>query len=323
MKQSKNGGILSEDEISFFEMANAITQIKDVDSLKEIYASLSEREDVITPTDFKKAKDKVPMIYAKEVMDSLLTPESVKRRIEQGEQGLSYTKTEDGFEIIGLNGAKFNIAIHVTGLDNSQKTYNNAERWFTLERGTSTISCKLLDEELITSEKPGNKMEYGFANMSEKQVVGMGVSDLHVSHEHRMLHPKMIGAKYDHLPNVMEGIKTRIQNPRDPDTTHKYGELTFMRNDVELDKIKEGTFAGRIAPEYIIARNEITDEHKKRAEMFGKYTGKEGPIPIVLINEGAYKEREEIHHDIQPQVENNEERETKVVQVKEEEGPEI
>mgnify|MGYP003296767850 CR=1 FL=1 len=135
------------------------------------------------------------MQYSKELVSSLLTVENARERAESGEQGISVEQTEDGYEIIKLNGADFKILMHTTGINNSGLSlpYNeNQEEIFkTFEEGCSTISASLIEPEMLKACTVPGRINLGFAGVPPKQILGMAHRDAHVTHNRRVLNPQL------------------------------------------------------------------------------------------------------------------------------------
>lgn len=280
-------GMFTNDELDQLELATILTKIYDPKVLKEVYTTLTERENILSPTDFKKTKDKIPLLYATEMVNSLLTVDNAKERASAGEKGISYELTEDGFEVIKLSGAEFRAYVHVTGLNNSG-IYENAleNRWKTLENGCSTISGSIVEPQKLKGAYAGNGFELGFASISPKQIIGMGITDIHVSHTKRKLDPEMANYTSFNYPE-QHSKKTVERIEKGIDAVYAYDEVVATRTQAVVSEIKEGTFGGRIMPDYIVVRGEITEEHKEMAKKLGS---EEKPIAIVQLDEAAYED---------------------------------
>lgn len=295
--ESKN---FSEDELDTLELITIISKIKDADVLKKIYARLAEREDGLKPVDFKELKEKIPMQYSKELVDSLLTVDNAKKRSENGEQGISYKETEDGYEIVTLDGADFRIMVHSTSLsagpNNSGITIpyelDEEDVWKRFENGCSTISACVIEPDMLHSCASLGKIHLGFSSVPPKQIIGMSHHDAHVAHRKRTLDPyfEYNSVKFNYPDELVRKTAAQIEgvDGEQRDMTHKYNEVAMYRRDTNAGNIENGTYGGRIMPDYIIVYGEANDYHKKLAKSFSK-NGK--PIPIVEIKREAYYDR--------------------------------
>lgn len=293
-ERTQESGIFSQDELDMMELATIINKIDDPEVLREIYKSLSSRDDVLRPNDFATVKSKIPMQYSRELVDSLLTVESAKERAASGEQGISVEQTEDGFEIIKLTGADFKILMHTTGINNSSLSlpYNeNQEEIFkTFEDGCSTISASLIEPEMLKAcTVPGN-INLGFAGVPPKQILGMAHRDAHVTHNRRVLNPHFdYGAvRFNYPDEFMRKTAAQISGQEDKDQSHEYNEVAMYRRMIENDKYEEKSFGGRVMPDYIVVYGKADISHKEAAKRLGK-NGK--PLPIVEIDTEKYFDR--------------------------------
>ena len=278
-ERTLDSGDFSGDELDQLGLVGALSKVEDAEVLKEIYTNLSMSENVISPVDFKKTMEKVPLLYAREYVKSLLTVERAMERIQAGEEGISYERTEDGFDVIKLDGADFKMYIHDTGISASGNTFN-PKMWTTLENGCSTISGSTIAPGKIkpTRTLERKRLELGFANIAPEQLIGMKNNDAGVSHAKRLIEPTVSSPSFDFPERHMERSS--------PDGVNQ-NEVVLLRRQAKITDIEEGTFGGRIIPDYIVARGQITEEHKKVARLIAN-DGK--TLPIVLIDEKAYEE---------------------------------
>ena len=293
-ERTQESGMFSQDELDMMELATIIDKIDDIDVLREIYRSLEGRDDVIRPTDFVSVKNKIPMQYSSELVNSLLTVENARERAENGEQGISFEQTEDGYEIVKLSGADFKILMHTTGINNSgldlPRNENQEEIFKTFEDGCSTISASLIEPEMLKACTVPGRINLGFAKVPPKQILGMSHRDAHVTHNRRVLNPHFdYGAvRFNYPDEIMRKTAAQITGQEAKDQSHEYNEVAMYRRMIENDKYEEGTFGGRVMPDYIVVYGKADGSHKEAAKRLGK-NGK--PLPIVEIDTEKYFDR--------------------------------
>lgn len=290
----------SEDELDTLELLTIIHKIEDPEVLKKIYARLAERENGLKIVDFKELKEKIPMQYSKELVDSLLTIDNAKKRAEAGEEGISYRETDDGYEIVTLNGADFRIMVHSSSLQSGQNNsgiripygLREDEIWKYFESGCSTISACVIEPDMLHSCASLGKVHLGLASVPPKQIIGMSHHDAHVTHNERMLDPyfEHRSVKFNYPDEFIRKTAAQIEGAagEQKDLSHAYNEVAMYRRDITAGNIENGTYGGRVMPDYIIVYGEANDYHKKLAKAFAK-EGK--PIPIIEIQREAYYDR--------------------------------
>jgi len=292
--------MFTQEELDQLELLTIIDKINDPAVLKKIYAKLSEREDVIRPEDFRSIREKVPAQYSQELVNSLLTPEKAIERAESGESGIEYRKTDDGFEVITLNGADFKVMVHSSSL---QSGSNNSgigiptgleedEVWKYLEEGCSTVSSCVIEPGVLHSCASLGKVHLGFANVPAKQIIGMSHHDAHVSHQRRSVDPyfEYSSVKFNYPDEFLRRTAAQIEETagEQKDQSHEYNEVAMYRRDTDFKKTENGTYGGKVMPDYIIVYGKADDYHKKLAKAFAR-DGK--PIPILEIDKNAYGDR--------------------------------
>lgn len=291
-ERTQNSGMFTNDELDQLELATIIDKIDDPDVLKEIYSTLSSREDVIRPQEFSKIREKVPRQYSKELVDTLLTVDKAKEMIERGEKGISYSRDEDGIETIHLSGADFRLLVHTTGLNNSNlgigKNEDASKIWNEFENGCSTISACYIEPNVMSACTNQGGFNFGFANVPEKQVIGMAPRDAHVDHTTRAIDPKFsYGAvEYNYPEEMLRRTAAQITGAEQKDIMHEYNEVTMYRREMEADKIENGSKGGKIMPDYLVVYGEVTDQQRMMAKNFMR-DGK--PLPIIQIDTKAYE----------------------------------
>lgn len=291
-ERTQNSGMFTNDELDQLELATIIDKIDDPDVLKEIYSTLSSREDVIRPQEFSKIREKVPRQYSKELVDTLLTVDKAKEMIERGEKGISYSRDEDGIETIHLSGADFRLLVHTTGLNNSNlnigKNEDASKIWNEFENGCSTISACYIEPNVMSACTNPGGFNFGFTNVPEKQIIGMAPRDAHVDHTTRAIDPKFsYGAvEYNYPEEMLRRTAAQITGAEQKDIMHEYNEVTMYRREMEADKIENGSKGGKIMPDYLVVYGEVTDQQRMMAKNFMR-DGK--PLPIIQIDTKAYE----------------------------------
>ena len=290
-ERTQNSGMFTNDELDQLELATIIDKIDDPDVLKEIYSTLSSREDVIRPHEFSKIREKVPRQYSKELVDTLLTVDKAKEMIERGEEGISYSIDEDGIETIRLSGADFRLLVHTTGLNNSNlsigKNDDAAKIWNEFENGCSTVSACYIEPNVMSACANPEGFNFGFANVPEKQVIGMAPRDAHVEHTVRKINPEFLhrAVEYNYPEEMLRRTAAQITGIESKDLSHEYNEVTMFRREMEADKIENGSKGGKMMPDYLVVYGEVTDQQRMMAKNFMR-DGK--PLPIIQIDTKAY-----------------------------------
>ena len=292
-ERTVNSPDFSQDELDMLKLATIITKIDDPKVLKEIYEELASRDDVLRPIDFKSTKEKIPMQYSKELVESLLTVEDAKKRAENGEQGIAYEKREDGIELIKLNGADFRIMLHTTGMNNSglRIPYSASvdKIWKYYESGCSTISSCVIEPEMLKSCASTGGINLGFAKVPAKQIIGMSHRDAHVTHTPGAIDPQFdYGAVMFNYPDeLIRKTAAQITGQEDKDTTHEYNEVAMYRKYVDAEN-KEN-YGKKVMPDYLVVYGPANGKHFELAKSFAGPDGK--PIPIIEIDVKAYGDR--------------------------------
>ncbi len=287
--QSEN---FSEEELDSLEILDIFRKIKDPKVLVELSNKLSEKEEIINPLSYRKIKNKVPMQYSKEMVNSLLTPEKAMKMIEEGTPGISLEEIDE-IKVIKLEGADFKTFVTNPFLYNSNVGMINAntlaKEWKEKENGIATFSGCLMDQGEITTIISKGDYGLGFSNISPYQIMGMGITDIHSSHTRRELETSTtenVAVSYDYPEEFMRRVSRRL-NVEDPygDAFHKYDEVTALRAERDLSKIKEGTFGGKILSDYVFLNGTDTTNAVNQAKSCGinfvfaydeeKYRGKD------------------------------------------------
>lgn len=296
--------VFSEEELEMLKIAQIISNIGNVEIIRDMYDTLGNKQDILTPLDFKEVKAKVPGIYSQELVDSLLKKEEMDRMVSEGVSGIS-KQVEDDVEIFTLDGADFRIFMHTTGLNNSEIVIENPnpfdrvnllDKWNTFEQGVSTISGSVIEPMMLESCAKTGKINLGFSDFNPEVVLGMGFGDIHVAHDKRLLdiYFNEMGPtyKFDYPEELVRKTAAQIHNvtgvPKDE--RHPYNEVAISRREVNPDNIRDNTYGGRVQPDYIVLYG--TEEYQlKEAKEFAKKLNKDGAnIPIIQIDIDKYHE---------------------------------
>lgn len=270
------GRKFSEEELDSLELLDIFTQIKKPEVLIELAEKLSKKEKVINPIAYKALQEKVPMQYNREMVDSLLTPEKAMKMVEDGVPGIEM-REEDGVTVITLSGADFKLYVSNPFMDNSGigsiSREELARQWNEKENGISTFSGCVIDQAEMTSCVSKGDYGLGFSNISPYQIVGMGITDIHTSHNRKQVSPyttEGVAVTYDYPEEFMRRVARRL-NYEDPygDSMHKYDEMAALRVEKYLSKIKEGTFGGKILADYIFMHGTNTGSAVAQAKRCG------------------------------------------------------
>ena len=254
--QSSN---FSTDDLDALEVLDIIQTIDDTKVLKEIASTLSKREDIINPAYYKELIDKIPLQYSKELVDSLMSPSKAEEMIKNGMSGIT-VREKDGIKIITLKGIDFTAYVTNPFLNNSNiqavnSSSNIVDVWKNLEQGVSTISGCIVNQNV--HESCIKDIGLGFSDISSNQIVGIGASDIHLTHGKRTLKAQTdydtIQLKYYYPKQLMKQTAKRVIDGKaiDADSTHPYNEVALWRRNVNLSEIEEGTYGGRLMPDYI------------------------------------------------------------------------
>ena len=95
----------------------------------------------------------------------------------------------------------------------------------------------------------------GFSNFHPRQIVGMGITDIHTSHNRRQLETyttESNAVSYSYPEEFMRRVSRRLKIS-DPynDKMHQYDEAALLRAEKELSEIKEGTYGGKVMPDFV------------------------------------------------------------------------
>ena len=283
-------GIFSQDELDCMELLSIIYNINDTKVLKKISESLSKTEkDVINPVSFKDTKEKIPLMYQEDLLNTVWSPQKALEKAKGGKDNISYEE-KNGMKIVKLKG--INFSVYVSDINSLMSNVHGAvkgwsedqfKRWTTFENGVSTISGCVWDQNNIsliskTNETSGN-FYVGFSNIDAEQILGMGYDDINVTHMKRQINPEFRASTYEYDSSSQLTKKNRLHH-------NKNGpEVTILRREQNVEKIKEGTYGGRIMPTYIFGSTNNEDLLISQAKQFGIDT-------IIEIELDAYKDKE-------------------------------
>lgn len=258
--------LFTEQELDMLEIVRIVKGIDDPIVLKKLYEKLESRTDVLRPVDFSKTKAKIPLQYSRELVSSLLTVEKAKEMAER-EDGITY-KNEDGYDIIGLEGANFNLMM-------------------VSDNGANSKCGGQIVGEFINHNSLAHqfKIKYGayklaYMNIPEGQVVTMGnFIDTRQGRKSLEEIQEMRYAKFNYPDQTIatseemraENRRTRVRMPG----THIFEGEPEYGEKINLEMA-------------IVVNGDVTDEIKGIAMQNGK-DGK--PAPIIKVNYSKYNAR--------------------------------
>lgn len=284
-------GKFSRDELDTLEIIDIITKVNNPKALAELSSKLGERENVINPINVRAVRDKVPMQYSQELVNSLMGPEKAMEMVEQGVPGITMEEI-DGVKVFHLCGADFKAYISNPFLGNSGIGVPSVEQlgkeWKEKENGISTISGCVVDQSEMTSCVSRGQWGLGFSNFHPHQIVGMGITDIHTSHSRRQLETyttESNAVSYSYPEEFMKRVSRRLKIS-DPynDTMHQYDEAALLRAEKELSEIKEGTYGGKVMPDFVFM-------YGKNSAYAVEQAKRSGIGYVFTFDEEAYKNK--------------------------------
>lgn len=294
-----NSGLFTQDELDAIELISIIDKVNDVEVLRKLYNELEKSSlEILNTLDFKNIREKIPFLYSKEFVDSLLTLEKAEEMVKNGEQGISIEITEEGIKIVKLFGANFRAFMHSTELNNSgislPKGMSIEEIWKTFEEGMSTISGCPIEGDVLQSCNNIYGINIVFYSLDPSQIVGMGSKDIHVSHKKRMLNTKFNFhnlVRFDYPDELVRKVAAQVNNTagEEIDFTHKYGEVTSKRQDQKVERGSRIYKDRRIMPDCIIVYG--ADKGKKYTQLAKAFAKNGKPITIFEIDVRAYGDK--------------------------------
>ena len=254
--------------------------------------------EILNPIDFKRIRDKVPLQYSKEFMDSLLTIEKAEEMVKNGEQGIAIETPEEGVKIVKLTGANFRLFMHTTGLNNSSlglpRGMDITEIWKYFENGTSTISGSPIEGDMLKGCLNSRGYNLGLCSVDPRLIIGMGPLDIHTSHMVRELNPGFDYGRvsYEYPDELLRRTAAQIKNieGESKDPTHEYSEVATKRRHQDINRGSHTYRDRRVMPDCII----VYGAGKTDASIIAlaKKFGKDGkPLPIFEIDINAYGDR--------------------------------
>ena len=297
-ERTHSSGLFTQDELDAIELVSIINKIDDPNVLRQLYVELQKSgSKVLNAIDFKKIREKIPTQYAKEFIDSLMTLEKAQEMVKNGEPGISIETTEDGVPIVKLQGAKFNMLMHTTGLNNSglslPRGMGTSELWKTFEDGVSTISCCPIQSDMLKSCDGAGGMNIGFYSPDPSQIIGMGHCDIHVTHMPRTMNPTSnFGAvQFNYPDELFRKTAAQVNGTagENKDPSHDYGEVTGKRQDQSVERGSHTYRDRRIMPDCIVVYGEGKGKYYVGSAKEFARDGK--PIPIFEIDTRVYGDR--------------------------------
>ena len=291
-ERTLNNPDFDSNELDMLELVSIIISIDDNDTLKDMYNMLKEKDNILTPIDFESLIGKVKNTYNKSLINSLTTNEELINKAKNGEKVNYYE--EDGVPIIELNGADFMMMMSTLGMNNSRvQLYEstNRDNWYNYEKGVSSISCCLIDQGMLSSCADENTISFGFSETRPDEVIGMGPTDIQITHSIRKMSPHFdygVLVEYEYPEELIRRTAAQIEGilGESRDQWHPYNEVSIYRREIVSTRIKNGTSGGRKHPsEIIIYGRDKLSEAKRLAKDFA-INGK--PIPIRVINLNSY-----------------------------------
>lgn len=292
-KQNLEHGEFTNDDLDALEILDIFSKITDVGILRELHSILRKSDYVIEPIHYQELKTKVPLQYTRDIVDNLFSYDKARDMISSGVPGIEMRK-EDDINIVTLKGADFTAYITNPFMNNSRigaiekGDYSKlVDIWKNKEKGISTFSGCLIDQDEIKSTVGTDDIGLGFSNLSAEQIVGMGITDINTSHDLAQLSVttgNIPNIKYEKSKEFMRRTALRLE-VEGTDKEHLYNEIASLRRNQRLADIKEGTYGGRIMPDYIyIVGEKHIETAKKYANLFGIDT-------IVQLEEELYRDR--------------------------------
>ena len=303
LKSEKINDYFNDTEIKCLKLLLMIDKIDDVETLKDLYKELKKNDSIIiNPIDFKDIREKIPQIYANDIVKNLFNPDDVKSTTN----GVIVNEPIDykgkKIKVVTLNGEKFNLLVHAKTLGSA--TFNLTDRtlvdrmsiynsFINGEEGMSTISCSTISNENYFHHN-ANQILLGFNNIDAEDILAMGAFDINTSHNMRSLNPTS-EANFDFLQNLNRKVANRFVEKQSTDAhgnpytyfaapyaaRGRYNEVVLSRRHHDTRKIKEDDkTGGRIMPSCVVAIDKIQPLTAEIAAQFD--------VPIVIINTKAY-----------------------------------
>lgn len=299
-ERTLNSGLFTQDELDAVGLISIIDKVNDVDVLRQLYEELDNSElEVLNAIDFKKIREKIPLQYSKEFIDSLMTYEKAQKMVENGESGISIEYTEENVPIVKLQGANFRMIMHSTGLENSGLTMPRGlsvdQLWKTFEDGVTTISCCPIEGDMLKSCNNCNGVNIGFSQMDPSLIIGMGHTDIHVTHMKRRLDTTFnYGHVHFNYPDELVRKTAAQINHADgesKDPSHEYGEITTTRYDQHVERGSNLYRDRRIMPDCIIVYGKDEGNKTSITELAKAFARDGKPIPVFEIDTDKYGDR--------------------------------
>lgn len=250
--KSKN---FSEEDLDLLETLDIISSIDDPKVLETMSEYFAQNETTINMSRCQELRERVPIQYSQEFVDSIISPQKAENMLRQKVPGV-HMREVDGIRIFTFDGADFMPYVTVPNLNNGGlRDVGNtpeelAKTWETYENGISTWSGSIVDKlgENGTINSCCN-IGLGVSEIDPSQIAVMSSSDAHVSHDRRQLEPTAQKIKFNYTDELMKDVKE--ESKRTGDFAHEYSEIATLRNKKELHKIEEGLHGGKTPVDYI------------------------------------------------------------------------
>jgi len=263
-EKTLGSGEYTQDDLDALELMSIFSSITDGRVLKELSNVLSNKENVINPINYSRLRSKVPLTYTKDFVDSLITPEKAMQMVEEGKEGIALREV-NGIKIITLSGVDFTAYVTNPFMNASKVKDVNAsslaETWKNFENGISTFSGCAIDQDEPTSTIGSGGVGLGFGSIDSSQIVGMGTTDINVTHKTRSLEPELDTGwspiSYKYSKDFMTDTASRLENG-DSNTVglYTYNEVASNRRKTNISDIKPGEAGGKIIPDYIYVKGD-------------------------------------------------------------------
>ncbi len=287
LKSEKINDYFNDTEIKCLKLLLMIDKIDDVETLKDLYKELKKNDSIIiNPIDFKDIREKIPQIYANDIIKNLFNPDDVKSTTN----GVIVNEPIDykgkKIKVVTLNGEKFNLLVHCkigggfSGKFNELANGDIYDSFIYGEKGTNTISCSTISDINCFSFFKNDNIFLGFNNIDSDDILAIGPNDIGTSSNIRSLNPQN-SAKFSFLKDLNMKNANGYTQSENGNFTGVHNEVLLSRRHHDTRKIKEDDkTGGRIMPSCVVAIDKIQPLTAEIAAQFD--------VPIVIINTKAY-----------------------------------
>ena len=175
-------------------------------------------------------------------------------------------REKDGIKIITLEGSDFfayvtnpylnNSELYTQIYDSKLNTNNVAELWKKLEKGVTTWSGCMINQDESKSTIGPNGIGLGFSSIHPSQIIAMSTTDANVSHATRQLEVTTENGneiQFQYSKQFMEETEKRIEGETQyRDLTHTYNGVASHRRTQELSTIKPNTYGGKTMEKILV-----------------------------------------------------------------------